>query len=207
MKLEKTIFFFVWTDFRERKEERNINLLLHLYMHLLVDSHMCPDQGLNLQPQFIGDTAPTQLNYPARAKRKLISIFCLIMSIACRCCIVLLCTLVATTTLELNTKLLSYSRTSVLKLSLFQKKVWEVICSKTESYSYQCILSLVARETWDWSYRYQHKRVVGSRTKVLFDNQDIFFLWTTWWGVKLFKMGELRFDCISTSIQPISMKR
>ena len=33
-----------------RKREKNIDLLFHLFMHSLVDSHMCPDQGSNLQP-------------------------------------------------------------------------------------------------------------------------------------------------------------
>ena len=33
-----------------RQRERNLDLLFHLFMHLLVDSFMCPDQGSNLQP-------------------------------------------------------------------------------------------------------------------------------------------------------------
>ena len=37
---------------KERK--RNIDLLFHLFMHSLVDSGMCPDQGLNSQPWCIG---------------------------------------------------------------------------------------------------------------------------------------------------------
>ena len=44
--------FFI--DFREGKGKRNINLLLHFFMHLLVDSCMYPDQESNLQPWHIG---------------------------------------------------------------------------------------------------------------------------------------------------------
>ena len=35
---------------RQREREHNIDLLLHLLMHSLVDSCMCPDQGWNSQP-------------------------------------------------------------------------------------------------------------------------------------------------------------
>ena len=35
---------------RGRERERNNDLLFHLCMHSLVDTCMCPDQGLNLQP-------------------------------------------------------------------------------------------------------------------------------------------------------------
>lgn len=55
----------------------------------------------------------------------------------------------------------STSGTSVLKFNLFQKAVWEVICSKTESFFPLKILC-------------QHKRVVRSRTEVLFNTWDIF---------------------------------
>ena len=43
---------------RERGREREIviDLLFHLFTHLLVDSCMGPDQGLNLQPWRIGAT-------------------------------------------------------------------------------------------------------------------------------------------------------
>ena len=34
--------------------EKNIDLLPHLYMHSLVDSCVCPDQGANLQAWHIG---------------------------------------------------------------------------------------------------------------------------------------------------------
>lgn len=52
--------------------------------------------------------------------------------------------------------------------------------------------------TGDWSYRHQHGRVVGLRTEVLLDNQDI-VSWTTWMRTELCKTGairEPRFDCI-----------
>ena len=38
----------------ERKVERNIDLLFHLFMHWLVESSMCPDLGLNPQPWCTG---------------------------------------------------------------------------------------------------------------------------------------------------------
>ena len=41
---------------REREGERNIDLSLHLFMHSLVVSCMCPDLGSNLQPWCIGTT-------------------------------------------------------------------------------------------------------------------------------------------------------
>ena len=47
---------------RETERERNIDLLFCLFMHPLVDSYMCPDQGLNLQPWCMGTTLqPTEL--------------------------------------------------------------------------------------------------------------------------------------------------
>ena len=58
----KFYFKFLSIDFREREEgeeterkrggerERERDLLFHLLMHSLVDSYMCPDQGLNPQP-------------------------------------------------------------------------------------------------------------------------------------------------------------
>lgn len=58
--------FLLQIDFREMKRERgrNIDLLLHLLLHLLVDSCMCSDQGLNPQP-WIG-TALEPAELPAR---------------------------------------------------------------------------------------------------------------------------------------------
>ena len=47
-------------------------------------------------------------------------------------------------------------------------------------------ITFVAWGMWDWSYRYQHERVVGSRTKVLFKNWGIFSMnnlvenWIVW---------------------------
>ena len=35
---------------RKRERERERDMLFHSFMHLLVASCMCPDQGLNLQP-------------------------------------------------------------------------------------------------------------------------------------------------------------
>lgn len=48
-------YFLLLIDFRERdgeektERERGINLLFHLFMPSLVDTHMCPEQGWNLQ--------------------------------------------------------------------------------------------------------------------------------------------------------------
>lgn len=41
---------FLLTGFKERGRERNMDLLFHPSMHLLVDSCICPDLGSNLQP-------------------------------------------------------------------------------------------------------------------------------------------------------------
>ena len=41
---------------REGGRERNNDLLFHLFMHSLVASCICPDQGSNLQPWCIGTT-------------------------------------------------------------------------------------------------------------------------------------------------------
>ena len=42
---------------RQREEERrNIHLLFHLSIHSLIDSFMCPEQGLNPQPWHIRTT-------------------------------------------------------------------------------------------------------------------------------------------------------
>ena len=42
----------MWQRERERGRgrERNIDLLLHLFMHSFIASCMYPDRGLNLQP-------------------------------------------------------------------------------------------------------------------------------------------------------------
>ena len=47
--LHRVIVFFLLIYRLERERERNINLLFHLFMHSLVDSCRCPDQGWNLQ--------------------------------------------------------------------------------------------------------------------------------------------------------------
>ena len=39
---------------RKKEYEKMNGLLFHLFMHSLVDSYMCPDQGLNLQHWHIG---------------------------------------------------------------------------------------------------------------------------------------------------------
>ena len=51
-------FFNFYIDFRVGKGEkkRNTDLLLHLSMHSLVDSPMCPDWGSNPQPWHIRTT-------------------------------------------------------------------------------------------------------------------------------------------------------
>ena len=53
---------------RDRKRERYIYISLpfHPFMHSKVDSCMCPDQGLNLQPWWMGQHF-NQLSYLARA--------------------------------------------------------------------------------------------------------------------------------------------
>ena len=64
---------FFKTDFRdrgwerERKRERNIDLLFHLFVQPLVDSYRCSDRGLNPQPWPIGTMLSNLLRYPARA--------------------------------------------------------------------------------------------------------------------------------------------
>ena len=55
--LQRCVFLF--TDFREREErrreqEKNIDLLFYLFMYLLVDSCMSPDQGLNPHSWYMG---------------------------------------------------------------------------------------------------------------------------------------------------------
>ena len=40
-------------EWREKEKQRNIDLFFHLFMNSLVDSCMCPDLGLNLQPWHI----------------------------------------------------------------------------------------------------------------------------------------------------------
>ena len=40
------IFFFGILLILEKERERNIDLLFHLFMHSLVVSYMCPDQGI-----------------------------------------------------------------------------------------------------------------------------------------------------------------
>ena len=44
-----TFFIIIITIIIIITDFRNIDLLFHLLMHSLVDSWMCPDQGLNLQ--------------------------------------------------------------------------------------------------------------------------------------------------------------
>ena len=67
--------FFLCIDMREREgegrekggeSERNINLLFHLFLHSLVASFMCPDQGWNPQCWCIRGRASNQLGYLAR---------------------------------------------------------------------------------------------------------------------------------------------
>ena len=38
----------------KRGGKRNMDVLFHLFIHSLVDSCTCPDQGLNLQPWHMG---------------------------------------------------------------------------------------------------------------------------------------------------------
>ena len=57
--LKKNFYLLIWGGGRKRERiirrgrERNIDLLFHLFIHSLVDSCMCPDQELNLQPWYI----------------------------------------------------------------------------------------------------------------------------------------------------------
>ena len=51
------IYLFIYLTLgteEEKKREKNTNLLFHLLTHPLVESCMCPDQGLNLQALCIG---------------------------------------------------------------------------------------------------------------------------------------------------------
>ena len=55
----KNIFFkFLFIDFREKAREevgeRETDLLFYLFIHSLLDSCMCPDQGLKPQPWHSG---------------------------------------------------------------------------------------------------------------------------------------------------------
>ena len=45
---------FFTVCFVHEVRERETDLLFHLSMHSLIDSYMCPDLGLNLQPWRIG---------------------------------------------------------------------------------------------------------------------------------------------------------
>ena len=49
MSLKAGVYFFLLIDLRERERERDKDLLLHLLMHSLVYSRMCPDWGSNPQ--------------------------------------------------------------------------------------------------------------------------------------------------------------
>ena len=52
--LEVTFYFLFYLLTFEREREREVNLLFHLFMHLLLVSCMCPGWGLNPQPWRIG---------------------------------------------------------------------------------------------------------------------------------------------------------
>ena len=60
-----------WGGVREREGEREIVWLFHLFMHSLVDSCMCPYQGLNPQTHNLGilGQCSNQLSYPARVEK------------------------------------------------------------------------------------------------------------------------------------------
>ena len=70
LSLPHCIFFFKKNSFihfrkreEERKKERNINWLSHLFMHSLVNSCMCPNWESNLKPWHIGTMFwPTELS-------------------------------------------------------------------------------------------------------------------------------------------------
>ena len=58
------ILTFLFIDFRDREEgggdrEREIYLLFHLFIYSLVNSCLCADWGLNLQPWHIGTNTLT----------------------------------------------------------------------------------------------------------------------------------------------------
>ena len=56
----------VLIDFRERRgEQRERELLFHLFMHSLVNSCVCPDWRLDLQNWYIGVMLPGQSELPA----------------------------------------------------------------------------------------------------------------------------------------------
>ena len=48
------LIFYLLIDLRERERERDIDLLSCLFMHSLVDSCMCPNQGSNHNPVISG---------------------------------------------------------------------------------------------------------------------------------------------------------
>ena len=50
------VCMYVFLAERGQGRERNIYLLLHLFMHSIVDSYMCPDWGWNPQTWCIGTT-------------------------------------------------------------------------------------------------------------------------------------------------------
>ena len=52
----KKIFLLIDFEREGEREIENIDLLFHLFMHSLVDSCVCPDQGWNPQPWCIGTT-------------------------------------------------------------------------------------------------------------------------------------------------------
>ena len=53
----------VWGREGGRERERQTDLLFHPFTHSLVDSHICPEQGLNPQPWLI-EKLSNQLSYP-----------------------------------------------------------------------------------------------------------------------------------------------
>ena len=58
----KFFYLLIWERERKGERERNLDLLFHSFMHLLVDSCRCPDWGSNLQTWLIGMMlSPTRL--------------------------------------------------------------------------------------------------------------------------------------------------
>ena len=58
----KFFYLLIWERERKGERERNLDLLFHSFMHLLVDSCRCPDGGSNLQTWLIGMMlSPTRL--------------------------------------------------------------------------------------------------------------------------------------------------
>lgn len=62
LRIQPCLFFFF-----KRQKQKDINLLLHLFMNSLVDYYMCPDEGSNCGNLGASGQCSNQLSYPAKA--------------------------------------------------------------------------------------------------------------------------------------------